>query len=424
MRINASAWYFPAATALGALLVSTSLQAETPSPDSPTKPILIDGNFSLVSKQNTLGAHIFATGDINADGINDFAIALPQTNAFIPKKAVKAGSVLVYSGVDQTLIKRFDGLTAKEQFGFAAIGNVDLNGDCIADLVIAAPFANKKSGRVDIIYGSATELQRQVLQQGSGGEQLGYRLASGEKKLKPLIYAAAPTAHNGKLKQAGKVYRLSTDNSPVPLLQGERSKFKLGSQLQAFGNLLAVTQYHTVNKQSQVMVYRNEQLLQRFDEQQPKSGFGESIAFGSNVLGTSIAIGAPKAKRDGTIRGAVMSVQSLGKTELTSAAVQWQYSPDVGGAFGKSLAFIDEYLFVSAPTATNQSNTAKLNNVGKLYQIHQTSMTSVLTGQQPNLQLGNNIAVSDWQGDDKADIAIFNAGSKKTASGWQFINPL
>ena len=348
------------------LSLATHTLADTAPASSASKPVKIETIFSLDTKDKTTGAYIVAVGDVNADGVNDYAIALPQARVNASKKLVKAGRLLIYSGATHSLLQPFDGLNAKEQFGYAAVGNVDINGDCIADIIISAPFANNKAGRVEVIYGSSGEMTREVLQQGTEREQLGLRLALGEIELTPKIYAAAPAANAGKLKQVGKLYRLSAGQTPVTLLQGQSNKTKLGSQISAFGNLLAVTQNDTAQKRQVVNVYRNEGLLQTFVEAQANSGFGEAISFGTNPLGASIAISAPKMKKDKQSAGAVMSIEYLGKAAANSAAPQWHYGLQANSRFGASTTYIEYDLLIAAPMASNRELTPQKPQAGML----------------------------------------------------------
>ena len=168
-------------------------------------------------------------------------------------------------------------------------------------------------------------------------------------------------------------------------------------------------------------VYRNEGLLQTFTETQANSGFGEAITFGVNSLGASIAISAPKMKREKQALGAVMSVEHLGKAEANSAPIKWHYGLQANSHFGASIAYIEYNLLIAAPTANNQDIKPQKPQAGSLYRAKQANIDSLISAQTANTRLASSIAVSDWQGDDNPDIALFNAGGKGVKASWQFI---
>lgn len=80
------------------------------------------------------GAAIASIGDIDGDGVPDFVVGVPRTNAN------DIGSAFVFSGVDGGLIYSFNGLNAGDNFGISVAGTGDVNGDGVPDIAVGAPF--------------------------------------------------------------------------------------------------------------------------------------------------------------------------------------------------------------------------------------------------------------------------------------------
>ncbi|MFT7616516.1 MAG: hypothetical protein ACI97A_000138 [Planctomycetota bacterium] len=84
------------------------------------------------------GAASAALGDLNGDGISEFAVGSPRYDG---TAGVDAGRVRVYSGAKGNLLATLNGATAGEQFGSTITALGDINGDAIPDYAIASPTA-------------------------------------------------------------------------------------------------------------------------------------------------------------------------------------------------------------------------------------------------------------------------------------------
>ena len=73
-------------------------------------------------------------GDLNNDGVNDFAISASQADL----NGEKSGQVLVKSGVDGSTIYNFTGDNAFDGLGHTLNSAGDVNGDGIADVIAGA----------------------------------------------------------------------------------------------------------------------------------------------------------------------------------------------------------------------------------------------------------------------------------------------
>jgi hypothetical protein len=117
----------------------------------------IDGGvFHTLSGANAgdkFGFAMVGLGDVNGDGSDDIAIGAPGVST----TETLAGQVIIYNGLDGTVIRTLDGASAYGSFGQTLANAGDVNGDGVADLLVAAPnhsdlFAN--GGQVTLFSGA------------------------------------------------------------------------------------------------------------------------------------------------------------------------------------------------------------------------------------------------------------------------------
>ncbi|HTF87329.1 MAG TPA: integrin alpha [Planctomycetota bacterium] len=83
--------------------------------------------------QGAFGAALTSLGDVDSDGVPDYACADPKDNSFGP------GSVVVFSGSSGATIRTHSGLGGADNFGFAIASASDVDGDGIQDLLVGSP---------------------------------------------------------------------------------------------------------------------------------------------------------------------------------------------------------------------------------------------------------------------------------------------
>jgi len=142
----------------------------------------IDGaplfTYSGGSTLDYYGRGVGGAGDLNDDGHDDFIVGADRWDA---GDAIDAGRAWVYSGSDGTVLFEFTGANAGDSLGSAAVGLGDLDGDGVPDFAIGArrfdaPGGGENFGRVYVHSGSDARVLYTIT--GDHGEgQLGYHVA-------------------------------------------------------------------------------------------------------------------------------------------------------------------------------------------------------------------------------------------------------
>jgi hypothetical protein len=110
-------------------------------------------NVVTGSPQNRLGFSVAGVGDVNKDGVPDYAAGGPGR---LNQNPPQTGRVVVVSGKDHTVLLDLAG-TPQSFFGYDINRAGDVNGDGAADLIVGAPLASTLAtfgGRVTVISGA------------------------------------------------------------------------------------------------------------------------------------------------------------------------------------------------------------------------------------------------------------------------------
>ncbi len=98
------------------------------------------------------GSSVAGVGDLDGDGVPDFMAAAVRADF----AGADSGRVTVFSGADGSVLYRFDGDAAGDQFGTSVREAGDVDGDGVGDLVVGAPFhdgAGADSGAARVFSG-------------------------------------------------------------------------------------------------------------------------------------------------------------------------------------------------------------------------------------------------------------------------------
>lgn len=250
----------------------------------------------LQAPDPSFGLAVAGVGDLDGDGLDDFAVGAPHQDD---------GAVYVYRGTGDnvSLWAVLRGDCAGGEFG-AAIAGGDTDGDGLSDLVIGAPGCEQ----VLLVKGSEDDLGASIeLLRGEKGERLGASVAMGDADGDGLadLVAGAPDHDEGR----GRVWIRLASGAKGPLVTGRAAE----------------------------------------------GGLGEAVAFVSDLNGDGlpeVAAGAPHA---GSGRLTIVVDAAAGEA---SAQVQHLAGDGAGDQFGRSFAGIgdidgDGYgeLVVGAPMA-------------------------------------------------------------------------
>lgn len=144
-------------------------------------------------------------GDLDADGVDDFAVTAPAND----DGGADAGKVYVYSGATGSLVRSVTG-TAGERFGAGVDLAGDINGDGTGDLIVGAP--GGATGRA-VIYSGANGAQLRSIAGPTAGEQFGFAVArAGDVNNDQVddVIVGAPSAAGG-----GRAYVYSGANGTL-----------------------------------------------------------------------------------------------------------------------------------------------------------------------------------------------------------------
>lgn len=174
------------------------------------------------------GWHVRLAGDVNGDGVVDFAVASPFHD-------LNQGRVSMHSGADGAQLWSQEAMTTSAILGYELQTMADVNGDGVRDVIVGAPFLG--NGVVYVYSGRNGTILRTL--QGLGLD-LGYAIATDgdfDGDGTPDVAIAAPAdgaVHPG----GGRVYVLSTSTfAPIATIDPPTSEFSLGTALAFLGDV-------------------------------------------------------------------------------------------------------------------------------------------------------------------------------------------
>lgn len=193
--------------------------------------------FTGIAADGWFGFSVAHVGDINGDGVMDFAVGARQPSG--------NGYVYVYSGADFALLHEVIGEQAQIHFGFGIAGAGDVNGDGFADFAVSAPFHGAGGffrGRVYVYSG----LTGAVLHTFSGEADFNYfgtGLAiagdvNNDDYADIVIGADGYSLPGGGGPTVGRVYVYSgQDGSLLHQITGDEDRGRLGRGVSAIGDV-------------------------------------------------------------------------------------------------------------------------------------------------------------------------------------------
>lgn len=115
----------------------------------------VDSSYGPVD--DGYGSAVSRVGDLNGDGVGDFAVGAP----FADEGGFDAGAVFAVSGADRSLIRVHLGEAVNDRFGASLAAVPDVDGDGLTDLLVGAPLndqAGNKAGKANLYSGAPAGL--------------------------------------------------------------------------------------------------------------------------------------------------------------------------------------------------------------------------------------------------------------------------
>jgi len=255
-------------------------------------------NGTQINEQ--FGKSIADAGDVNGDGFADVLVGAPNHS---PNGLLDAGSVFLFSGADGSQLYRWDGLAYLEKLGISVSRAGDINGDGYSDVIFGAPGTAagglSASGTAFVYSGIDGSLLYRFdgsLDSASLGVSVSHAGDVNNDGRDDVIVGAS-----GDFFARGKVFVFSgMDGSTLYQWKGDLIAHRFGKQvsdagdvnLDGFADLLVSSrkaEADTVTDAGTVRVYSgiNGSILGEWSGTLPTAFFGESIDGAGDVDGDS-----------------------------------------------------------------------------------------------------------------------------------------
>lgn len=186
--------------------------------------------FTGTAAFENFGTSVVSPGDMNSDGFDDILVGSPGAD---PLLLGNAGEIDIFSGADGSLLLHIDGTTNSALFGSAVAALGDIDGDGVPDFLVSEVGRNSGAGRVYVFSGLTSNVIFQI--DGAGDEALGTAISSaGDYNLDGTadFLIGSPFADSSGRSDNGEVQIYSgATGQEILLLEGLSSLDYFGSSL-------------------------------------------------------------------------------------------------------------------------------------------------------------------------------------------------
>lgn len=311
---------------------------------------------------DAFGESLGSAEDLNADGFLDIIVGAPKVLSVVP------GYVCCYSGYDQVLLHRWEGVKRYEDFGAAVDGAGDTNADGYGDVVVGSwdgGFTGYAVGQVTVFSGKDGGLIRQW---------------TGTDEFVHLGYCVAGV---GDVDRDGHSDIAASGTHP-----------------------LTATTYET-----RVRVYslRRSELLFEVKSSEVNTQFGDRLLGTGDMNGDDVpdlAIGSPNSNLFAQDAGFVLLVSGR-----DGAPLQTFGGPYSEESLGATMALHPDVDRDGVPELMTGSSSALLKGRIRLVSGAKGAELGMTTGLASNEHYGRScLSIGDVNGDDLADALIFSSG--------------
>lgn len=179
------------------------------------------------------GAALASLGDVDGDGVPDFAVSSPRHGG-------SRGRVRVYSGATFQVLWARDGAAAAARFGATIAGIGDIDGDGMSDLAVGAPYdssGGNAAGRVTLHSGATGALLHAFT--GQPFDLFGHAVAAaGDYDGDGVndVWIGAPLADAAAFNAGSAQLRSGSDGSVLASVHGSIAGQQLGTWLVSAGD--------------------------------------------------------------------------------------------------------------------------------------------------------------------------------------------
>jgi len=408
------------------LIAGLSLLMLPRSPSGASQPLFrIDGR----AQETLFGAAVAALGDVDGDGVPDFAVGAPQTLG--PGGGYLDGQVLVYSGASRALLYELNPLRHRGFFGARVAPAGDLDGDRVPDLIVGAPATSSDElygvGSALAFSGATGKLLLEFL--GSeGGTYLGSAVAGAgdiDGDGVPEILIGTPYGTGGGPYGGGVVtVQSGADGALLYEFDGDASGDYLGRAVDGMGDidgdgvpdlLLGAPNASPAGLSQAGLVQLRSgatgQILQQLEGAEARGFFGQVVANVHDIDGDGVddfAIGAPSASPGGLQDAGSVFVYSGATSKLL---YRWDGTSGFD-AFGSAIGGGGDVdgdgvpdIVVGAPDASPGG----VRGAGSAFIFSGATGKLLLRwdGEELDAALGASVAiVGDLDGDGRAEVIV------------------